>query len=80
MYSVFELPTMKNDKKRNYSFFLRNGSVKVLFRIILKVKQPSTDTRNVVILRFGKKLNNQLNTGRLGNFWVVPEPFKLAGI
>ena len=59
---------------------LSNGSVKVIFRIILKVKKPSTDTRDVVTIRIGKKLNNQLKTGRIGNILVVPEVLKIKGM
>lgn len=59
---------------------LSNGSVKVIFRIILKVKKPSTDTRDVVTIRIGKKLNNQLKTGRIGNILVVPEVLQIKGM
>ena len=59
---------------------LSNGSVKVIFRIILKVKKPSTNTRDVVTIRIGKKLNNQLKTGRIGNILVVPEVLQIKGM
>ena len=59
---------------------LSNGSVKVIFRIILKVEKPSTNTRDVVTIRIGKKLNNQLKTGRIGNILVVPEVLQIKGM
>lgn len=52
----------------------------MIFRIILKVKKPSTNTRDVVTIRIGKKLNNQLKTGRIGNILVVPEVLQIKGM
>lgn len=52
----------------------------MIFRIILKVKKPSTNTRDVVTIRIGKKLNNQLKKGRIGNILVVPEVLQIKGM
>ena len=56
-----------------------NGSVKVIFRVIVKVLKPSKETNDVVAVKIGRKINKQLKTGRIGNIQVVPEAIKLRG-
>ena len=57
----------------------RNGSVKVLFRVIVKVLKPSKETNDVVAVKVGKKIYKQLKTGRIGKFTVNPSTLKLNG-
>ncbi len=56
-----------------------SGSVKVIFRVIVKVLKPSKETNDVVAVKIGRKINKQLKTGRIGNIQVVPEAIKLRG-
>ncbi|XP_028418079.1 angiopoietin-1 receptor-like, partial [Dendronephthya gigantea] len=53
------------------------GSVKVIFRVVMKVFKPSKITNDVVAVNLGRKINKQLKTGRIGNIQVVPEVLKL---
>ena len=57
-----------------------NGSVKVIFRVIVEVSKPSKETNDVVAVKVGRKLSKQLLTGRIGNIMVVPKALKLRGI
>ncbi|XP_028394789.1 hemicentin-1-like [Dendronephthya gigantea] len=54
-----------------------NGSVKVIFRVIVKVLKPSKESNDVVAVKIGRKINKQLKTGRIGNIQVVPDAIKL---
>ncbi|XP_028413458.1 titin-like isoform X2 [Dendronephthya gigantea] len=54
-----------------------NGSVKVIFRVIVKVLKPSKESNDVVAVKIGRKINKQLKTGRIGNIQVVPGAIKL---
>ena len=63
-----------------FHFFYSNGSVKVLFRVVVKVLKPSKDTNDVVAVKVGRKINKQLKTGRIGNILVIPDAIKLNGM
>ncbi|XP_028394142.1 uncharacterized protein LOC114518358 [Dendronephthya gigantea] len=54
-----------------------NGSIKVIFRVIVKVLKPSKESNDVVAVKIGRKINKQLKTGRIGNIQVVPDAIKL---
>ena len=60
--------------------YRRKGSVKVLFKVVLKVYKPSKETNDVVAVKVGRKIYKQLKTGRIGKFAVVPDALKLNGI
>ena len=61
------------------SLLCSNGSVKVIFRVIVKVLKPSKESNDVVAVKIGRKINKQLKTGRIGNILVVPDAIKLKG-
>jgi hypothetical protein len=63
-----------------FHFFYSNGSVKVLFRVVVKVLKPSKETNDVVAVKVGRKINKQLKTGRIGNILVIPDAIKLNGM
>ena len=56
-----------------------NGSVKVLFKVIVEVLKPSKETNDVVAVKVGRKIYKQLKTGRIGNIAVVRDALKLNG-
>ena len=45
----------------------------------MKVFRPSKETNDVVAVKLGRKINQQIKTGRIGNIQVVPEVLKLRG-
>ena len=51
----------------------------MLFRVIFKVFKPSEETNDVVAVKVGKKIYEQLKTGRIGKFTVIPSTLKLKG-
>ena len=59
--------------------YFSNGSVKVIFKVIVKVLKPSKETNDVVAVKIGRKINKQIKTGRIGNIQVVPDAIKLKG-
>ena len=63
-----------------YCYRYSNGSVKVIFRVIVEVLKPSKESNDVVAVKVGRKISKQLLTGRIGNIMVVPEAIKLRGI
>jgi hypothetical protein len=63
-----------------FHFFYSNGSVKVIFRVVVKVLKPSKETNDVVAVKVGRKINKQLKTGRIGNILVIPDAIKLNGM
>ena len=65
----------------NLFFFasFSNGSVKVLFKVVVKVLKPSKERNDVIAVKVGRKIYKQLKTGRIGKFAVVPEALKLNG-
>ena len=62
-----------------FNLFYSEGSVKVIFRVIVKVLKPSKETNDVVAVKVGRKISKQLKTGRIGNIQVVPEAIQLRG-
>ena len=56
-----------------------NGSVKVLFKVIVKVLKPSKETNDVVAVKVARKIYKQIKTGRIGKIAVVPDALKLNG-
>ena len=56
------------------------GSVKVLFRVIINVFKPSKETSDVVAVNVGHRIIKQLKTGRIGTMQVIPDAIQLKGI
>ena len=74
--SVDKLPA----HMKHWIFYLYSkGSVKVIFRVVIKVLKPSKETNDVVAVKVGRKISKQLKTGRIGNILVVPEAIQLRG-
>ncbi len=59
--------------------FYSNGSVRVLFRVIIKVLKPSKERKDVVAVSVGRKIFEQLKTGRIGKLVVKPGVLKING-
>ena len=55
------------------------GSVKVLFRVIINVFKPSKETNDVVAVNVGHTIIKQLKTGRIGTLQVIPDAIQLQG-
>ena len=56
-----------------------NGSVEVLFNVIVIVLKPSKETNDVVAVKVGRKIYKQLKTGHIGKVAVVRDALKLNG-
>jgi hypothetical protein len=53
--------------------------VKVLFEVTVKVLKPSKEKNYAVAVKIGRKIYNQLKTGRIGKFSVISSTLKLNG-
>ena len=62
-----------------FNLFYSEGSVKVIFRVIVKVLKPSKETNDVVAVNVGRKISKQLKTGRIGNIQVARDAIQLRG-
>ena len=72
---------MQEQSKLIYLCLLLNssGSVKVIFRVKVKVAKPSKKSKDVVAAKLGRKIIKQIKTGRIGNIQIVPDAIKLKG-
>ena len=55
-----------------FFFFHRNGSVKVRFRVIVKVDKRKEKEPSVIVQKVGKTLGVKVKEGKLGNYKVKP--------
>lgn len=49
----------------------RNGSVKVLFRVVIK-KKNKDDNPQVIVKKVGERLSFTVQSGKLGNYKIIP--------
>ena len=72
---------MQEQSKMIYlcSLLTSSGSVKVIFRVKVKVAEPSKESKDVIATKLGRKIIEQIKTGRIGNIQVVPDAIKLKG-